>query len=222
MRLALFDLDNTLLLGDSDHAWPEYLITIGALDEESFRQRNDGFFSQYQAGTLDIYEFLDFQLSPLARYPKAQLVAWRDTFLTEIIDPMIVDEAHRLVETHRRAGDLLVIITATNRFITAPIAERFGIDNLIATEIEEIDGQYTGRLTGIPCFQAGKVKRLADWLENRNTSLETFETSYFYSDSINDLPLLEAVTSPVAVNADAKLTALATERNWPIIRFGQS
>ena len=219
MELALFDLDNTLLSGDSDHAWADYLVTVGALDGEEQRRRNDKFLVEYQNGTLDIHAFLDFQLKPLAAYPKDRLIAWRSDFLSRIIAPMITDDALALVDQHRRRNDLMVVITATNRFVTEPIVNRFGIPHLIATELEEQNGRYTGKPAGTPSFREGKVLRLNAWLAARGQSLTSFERSYFYTDSINDLPLLRAVTNPVAVNPDGLLEKTAVENGWPVIRF---
>ena len=219
MTLALFDLDNTLLSGDSDHAWMEFLGRRGIVDAAHFNHLNDRFYTEYQAGTLDIQAFLDFQLAPLAAHPRAQLDAWHAEYLQERILPMISGHSRALVETHRQRGDTLVIITATNRFVTAPIAEVFGIPHLLATEPEETaSGDFTGRTVGIPCFQAGKVQRLRVWLETQGLEWgPSLQDSTFYSDSHNDLPLLEAVARPVAVDPDPRLRALAEQRDWPIL-----
>jgi HAD superfamily hydrolase (TIGR01490 family) len=215
MKLVLFDLDNTLLAGDSDFEWAQFLIEQGVLDREVYEARNQAFFDQYKAGTLDIYEFLDFQLKPLARHPRAQLEAWHREFMQRKIVPIIRDSARALVEHHR--GDLCAVITATNSFVTAPIAREFGVEHLIATEPEELDGAFTGQVTDIPCFREGKVQRLESWLETQGRALASFEESWFYSDSHNDLPLLTRVTHPVAVDPDDSLRQYAEAYGWPII-----
>ncbi len=214
MALALFDLDNTLLGGDSDYLWGRFLVEQGIVDGDSYERENQRFYDQYKAGTLDIQAFLAFSLAPLAEHPPAQLYAWREQFLTRMIDPIVLPQAQALVERHRAAGDTLLIITATNRFVTAPIAARFGIAHLIATEVEMDGERYTGRSTGIPCFKAGKVLRLQHWLTEQQANLQD---SWFYSDSHNDLPLLEQVTHPVVVDPDDTLTQQARSRDWPII-----
>jgi HAD superfamily hydrolase (TIGR01490 family) len=215
MKLALFDLDNTLLAGDSDFEWAQFLIEQGVLDREIYEARNLDFYEQYKAGTLDIHEFLDFQLKPLARHPRAVLDAWHGEFMERKIRPIIRDSARTLVERH--AGDLRVLITATNSFVTAPIAREFGIENLIATEPAEHGGQFTGGVTDIPCFRDGKVQRLDSWLASRGLGLSSFDESWFYSDSLNDLPLLERVTHPVAVDPDETLRTYAEAHGWSII-----
>lgn len=202
MSLAIFDLDNTLLNGDSDHAWGEFLCRRGIVDEAHYRASNDHFLRQYQQGTLDIHEFLNFALRPLADHPREQLAEWHAEFMHSCIEPMILPRAEALLEEHRARGDFLLIITATNSFVTAPIAQRLGVDELLATEPEELDGRFTGRVAGTPCFQQGKVERLHRWLADREHRLEG---SSFYSDSRNDLPLLELVDHPVAVNPDPVL-----------------
>lgn len=214
MRLAIFDLDKTLLQGDSDHAWGEFLCNKGVVDPVEYREANDRFFEHYQQGTLDIHEFLGFALHPLTRFPLADLQRWHSEFMHSCIEPMISQKSLALLEQHRTAGDYLLIITATNAFITRPIAERLGVDHLLATEPEMRDGVYTGEISGTPCFQAGKVERLHEWLQETGYSLTG---SYFYSDSCNDLPLLEVVDNPVAVNPDARLSDIARTRMWPII-----
>ncbi len=214
MALALFDLDNTLLNGDSDHSWGMYLADIGAVDAERQKNQQDFFYQQYLDGKLDIYEFCEFQFSVLTQYPLAQLHAWRDDFLETVIEPMIINGKANLLEKHRAAGDDLVIITATNDFITAPIAKRLGVASLLATQAEFINGRYTGKLVGTPCYQDGKVTRLNVWLDQQDIK---FENSYFYSDSINDLPLLKLVDTPIAVTPDDKLRNHAAEFNWQII-----
>lgn len=214
MALAAFDLDNTLLAGDSDYLWGQFLCEQGVVDAETYRRKNRQFYEQYKRGDLNIDECLAFQLEPLARHDMDALLQWRDTFLTRGIDPIILPAGRRLIERHRNRGDDVVIITATNRFITAPIAERLGITDLLATEPELRDGRYTGRAQGVPCFQAGKVTRLNMWLREREQSLDG---SWFYSDSQNDLPLLEAVDHPVAVDPDEILERTARERQWPVL-----
>ena len=215
MKLVLFDLDNTLLAGDSDFEWAQFLIEQGVLDREVYEARNQYFYDQYKAGTLDIHEFLDFQLKPLARHPRSVLDAWHREFMQRKILPMIRDSARDLVERHR--SDLRALITATNSFVTAPIAREFGIEHLIATVPEELDGEFTGHVTDIPCFREGKVQRLASWLETQGRDLASFEQSWFYSDSLNDLPLLEHVTHPVAVDPDETLRAHAQAHGWPVM-----
>ncbi len=217
-RLALFDLDNTLIPIDSDVAWAQHLVDLGVVERDWYSRRNDYFYEQYKAGTLDIHEFLDFQLAPLAAHPPEQLFAWRDDFMATRIRPHLTKAARALVDEHLNAGDLVAIVTATNTFVTAPIAEAFGIAHLIGTDLEQTpEGHFTGKPLGLPCFQAGKIVRVAQWLATRDTALEEFETSFFYSDSRNDLPLLGRVTHPVAVNPDATLEAHAKAEGWPVI-----
>jgi HAD superfamily hydrolase (TIGR01490 family) len=217
MNLALFDLDNTLLAGDSDFQWAQFLIEQRALDRELHEARNLEFYEQYKAGTLDIHEFLDFQLKPLARHSRSQLDAWHREFMTQKILPLIAPGARNLIERHQLDGDLCIIITATNSFVTAPIAQALGIDNLIATEPEQKNGEFTGQVSGVPCFREGKITRLEDWLNQHNLTWLSFLQSWFYSDSLNDLPLLGKVTHPVAVDPDATLKSYAKENGWPII-----
>jgi HAD superfamily hydrolase (TIGR01490 family) len=214
MRLALFDLDNTLLGGDSDHAWGDYLCERGILDTATYKTRNDEFYQDYLAGTLDLTAYLNFTLEILGRTEMAQLDEWHRDFMRDCIEPIMLPKALELIAKHREAGDKLVVITATNRFVTAPIVARLGIDTLLATECEIVDGRYTGRTTDVPCFREGKVTRLNRWLEENHFGLED---SYFYSDSLNDLPLLEKVANPVAVDPDPKLRAEAESRGWPVI-----
>lgn len=213
--LVLFDLDNTLLAGDSDFEWAQFLIEQGAVDREVYEARNQEFYDQYRAGTLDIHAFLDFQLKPLSRHPRAQLEAWHREFMVRKIRPIVRQKARGLIARH--SEDLCAVITATNSFVTAPIARELGFEHLIATEPEEINGEFTGAVRGIPCFREGKVARLEAWLSSRGTSLEAFEGSWFYSDSLNDLPLLERVTNPVAVDPDDTLRAHAKSHGWPVI-----
>lgn len=215
MHLALFDLDNTLLAGDSDFEWAQFLIDRGVLDRNTYEARNQAFYDQYKAGTLDIREFLDFQLKPLSQHPRKVLDGWHGEYMKERILPMIRDSARALVDKHR--GEVCVIITATNSFVTAPIAREFGIEHLIATEPEVRDGAYTGGFSGTPCFREGKVERLEAWLAERGESLKNVVKSTFYSDSRNDLPLLEQVGHPVAVDPDPALRAHALAHGWPVI-----
>jgi HAD superfamily hydrolase (TIGR01490 family) len=213
-RLALFDLDNTLLESDSDYAWAQFLIEEGVLHPEDYHAKNQWFYERYKDGTLDIHEFLAFQLAPIAGVPRAKLDAWHADFMQRKIRPMIFPKAVALIESH--ADALTAIVTATNRFITAPIAEELGVPHLLATDIEEVDGVFTGRPRGTPTFREGKIRRVEEWLGERGRRLEDFE-SWFYSDSLNDLPLLERVTHPVAVDPDATLGAHAAARGWPVI-----
>jgi HAD superfamily hydrolase (TIGR01490 family) len=219
-RLVLFDLDNTLLAGDSDFEWAQFLIEQGVLDREVYEARNQAFYDQYRAGTLDIHEFLDFQLKPLSRHPRRVLDEWHRRFMAARMLPLIRASARALVAKHR--NDVRVIITATNSFVTAPIAREFGIEHLIATEPEVRDGEFTGSVAGIPCFQEGKVRRLESWLERRGETLASYDASWFYSDSFNDLPLLQRVTHPVVVDPDERLRAHAGTRTWPIISLGEA
>ncbi|RLJ18675.1 HAD-IB family hydrolase [bacterium endosymbiont of Escarpia laminata] len=216
MALALFDLDNTLLAGDSDYLWGTWLVENGVVDGEFYERENERFYQEYKEGRLDILEFLRFSLRPLRDHEPDQLLKWRATFLTDKIDPIISSSARQLLQKHRDAGDELMIITATNAFVTAPIAERFGVKNLIATEPEIINGHYTGEVTGEPCFQSGKVNRLNQWLAKKGMDLRG---SWFYSDSHNDIPLLERVDHPVAVDPDEALVRHAGEKGWPILRL---
>jgi HAD superfamily hydrolase (TIGR01490 family) len=214
-RLVLFDLDNTLLAGDSDFEWAQFLIEQGVLDREVYAARNQEFYDQYRAGVLDICEFLDFQLKPLARHPRTVLDAWHREFMTSRILPIIRPAARKLVARH--ACDLRIIISATNTFVTAPIAAEFGIAELIATEPEQRNGEFTGGVCGTPCFREGKVERLESWLAGRNRTLASYAESWFYSDSHNDLPLLSRVTHAVAVDPDETLRAHAQRQGWPVI-----
>jgi len=216
MALALFDLDHTLLSGDSDHAWGHFLAERGVVDPERFIQRSDHYLVEYDAGRLDIGEFLEFQTAPLVAERYERLLALREEFIEHRIPPLISDAARTLVASHRAAGHTLAIITATNDFITRPIAGLFGIDHLIATELEHVEGAFTGRIIGAPCFREGKIDKLREWLAARG---EELAGSWFYSDSRNDLPLLELVDHPVAVNPDPVLEAEAGRRGWPIHRF---
>ena len=218
-RLTLFDLDNTLLAGDSDYGWAQFLIAAGVLDGEDYERRNAEFFADYRAGRLDIRAFLDFQLKPLAEHEPERLLEWRERFLAEKIRPMLLPRAQAQVAERLAAGDLVAVVTATNSFITAPITELYGIPHLIATEPEMVAGRFTGRTAGTPCFQAGKLARVQDWLGGLGLSLGAFSGSWFYSDSHNDLPLLCAVSHPVAVDPDPVLARHAGERGWPIVSW---
>ena len=217
MRLALFDLDNTLLAGDSDYEWGQFLIDQGVLDRDEYEAQNRAYYDQYVAGTLDIHEYLGFALRPLATHEPADLDRWHAEFMRLRITPMITPAARRLVDEHSRRGDLCAIITATNSFVTAPIAREFGVRHLIATEPETRAGRFTGRVAGTPCFREGKVARLDEWLQAQGRRLGDFESSVFYSDSHNDLPLLERVTRPVAVDPDEALAAEARRRRWAVM-----
>lgn len=214
MSLAIFDLDNTLINGDSDHAWGEFLCEKGIVDKEEYGRANDYFYQQYVNGGLDINEFLEFALRPLAQMPKAELDALHEQFMQDKIAAMMLPKAKELLANHKAAGDCLLIITATNRFVTEPIAKALAVDEMLATEAEMIDGEYTGKVTDTPCFQEGKVTRLQQWLKNNDFDLEG---SYFYSDSHNDLPLLKIVDNPVAVNPDETLEQYAAEQLWPVL-----
>ncbi len=214
MGLAIFDLDNTLLDGDSDYLWGVFLSDKGVVDRDYYERENRRFYDDYKAGTLDIRAFLRFSLRPLSENTPEALEAWRTEFLRERIDPIILPAARVLIDGHRRSGDTLVIVTATNAFVTSPIAERFGIEHLIATEPEMVDGRYTGEVAGEPSYREGKVTRLRQWLAAHGESLAG---SVFYSDSHNDIPLLERVDHPVAVDPDAELAARAERSGWRVI-----
>jgi len=214
VALAIFDLDNTLLAGDSDHAWGEFLVEQKLVDEQSFKEKNTYYFEQYLAGKLDVFKHQEFILEPLTQHPLEKLHAAREHFLETIIKPMITQKGLDLLQEHKAKGDYLLIITATNAFVTHPIAELLGVDDIIATDPEVVDGQYTGKVAGTPSFQHGKVTRLDNWLKQNQLSLEG---SYFYSDSHNDLPLLEKVDHPVAVDADPQLTEVAKDKGWSLI-----
>ncbi len=217
MNLALFDLDNTLLSGDSDFEWSQFLVDRGVLDRELFEAKNLAFYEQYKAGTLDIAEFLDFQLKPLSRHARKVLDEWHEEFMRRKVRPMMGQAARDLVAKHRSAGDLCVIVTATNSFVTAPIAREFGVEHLIATDPEEVHGEFTGRVAGVPSFREGKVVRMEQWLAKRGWNWGSFAETWFYSDSLNDLPLLSKVHNPVAVDPDATLRAHADKEGWKVI-----
>lgn len=216
-NLALFDLDNTLLAGDSDYNWSLFLIKQGLLDEKTHHERNEQFYLDYKNGNLDIYKFLAFQLKPLSEHSVADLNALHAKYMDSVIRPMMTQKAQDLVNQHKAQGDLCLVITATNSFVTKPIAQAYGIAHLIGTDPEMVNGAYTGGVAGVPSFQEGKVTRLKQWLAERGQELADFEQSYFYSDSHNDLPLMKLVTHPVAVDADAKLTDYALQHGWPHI-----
>jgi HAD superfamily hydrolase (TIGR01490 family) len=216
MTLALFDLDNTLLAGDSDYLWGQFLVKNRMVDGPMFEKENLRFYEEYAAGVLDIQAYLTFQLGVLAQHDKEKIDRMRGRFLEEMILPIIAVKSRSVLEKHRDQGDTLVIITATNRFVTTPIAQELEVEHLIATGVEIIDGQYTGRPIGTPCFQEGKVTLLKQWLQQNQGDLLG---SYFYSDSHNDLPLLKVVDNPVAVDPDKQLSKYAQENNWPIISF---
>lgn len=214
MNLSLFDLDNTLLAGDSDHLWGQFLVDTGVVDGHAFARANDHFHGQYQDGTLDIFEYQRFILKPLVDNAIPHMQALRARFVADYIQPVVARHATALIQAHRAQGNVIVIITATNRFITQPIAELLGIEHLIATEPEMVDGRYTGQVAGTPSFQDGKIERLAAWRETRP---ETFAHTYFYSDSHNDLPLLRQADTAVAVDPDPQLSGAAEQAGWPII-----
>jgi HAD superfamily hydrolase (TIGR01490 family) len=214
LSLAIFDLDNTLIAGDSDYLWGKFLTEKGLVDADFYEQENQRFYDEYKKGTLDIYEFLSFSLEPLSRYDMETLDELHRDFMQQMIEPIMLPRGKELIEKHRNAGDILMIITATNRFVTAPIARSLNIEHLLATEPEIAEGRYTGGVTDIPCYKEGKVERLENWLEKNQVALEN---SWFYSDSHNDLPLLGKVTHPVAVDPDSILEAHARVHSWPII-----
>lgn len=214
MTLAIFDLDNTLLSGDSDHAWGEFLIREGIVDEITYKKANDEFYEDYKRGELDIFAYLEFALEPLTRFSISELNELHRKFMDDFVTPMMQPKAQALLADHRARGHFLLIITATNLFVTGPIAKALGVDGILATNPEIKDNRFTGKVAGIPCYQHGKVARLESWLEENDYNLEG---SYFYSDSINDLPLLEKVEHPVAVDPCDRLTQVAQEKNWPII-----
>ncbi|SCU82657.1 Phosphoserine phosphatase SerB [Cupriavidus necator] len=221
MNLALFDLDHTLIPTDSDHEWGRFLVRLGVVDEATYRQKNDEFYGHYKAGTLDIQAFLRFALAPLAANPRDRLDAMRVRFMHEVIDPVITPQARALVYKHLEAGDLCAVVTATNSFVTAPIATAFGIKHLIATEPATVDGkpesQYTGEVEGVPSFREGKITRVEAWLRSQGAQWDHFEKTTFYSDSANDLPLLEKVSEPIATNPDDRLRHHAAAAGWRIM-----
>ncbi len=217
MNLALFDLDNTLLSGDSDFEWAQFLITKGVLDREVHEAANLAFYEEYKAGTLDIHAFLDFQLAPLARHDRAELDTWHREFMATRILPLIGAAARSLVQRHLADGDLCALVTATNSFVTGPICREFGIAHLIATIPAHENGRFTGKPRGTPSFKAGKIERVEAWLESMGGWWGSFAESWFYSDSLNDLPLLQTVSHPVAVDPDDTLRTQASQNGWPIL-----
>ena len=219
MELVLFDLDNTLLAGDSDFEWAQFLISKGVLDRELYEARNAAFYDQYRAGTLDIHEFLNFQLAPLARHSRSELDTWHAEFMTRQIRPRLSDGARALVNGHLETGSLCAIVTATNSFITGPIARELDIPHLVATIPAQQDGEFTGKPRGTPAFREGKIERVERWLEELGLYLGSFRRTTFYSDSLNDLPLLNRVSNPVAVDPDPTLEAHARAHNWHIMHL---
>jgi HAD superfamily hydrolase (TIGR01490 family) len=217
MNLVLFDLDNTLLVGDSDFEWAQFLISKGVLDREVHEARNQQFYDDYKAGTLDIHAFLDFQLAPLSRHPRGELDDWHREFMATRIRPMICAPARDLVRRHVDDGSLCAVVTATNSFVTGPIAREFGIPHLVATVPAHEGGRFTGKPRGTPAFKAGKIERVEAWLESLGLWWGAFEQSWFYSDSLNDLPLMSKVTHPVAVDPDDTLRDHARNAGWPVI-----
>lgn len=218
MNLAIFDLDHTLLAGDSDNEWPKFLMQKGIVDAAFVEKKNHKFYRDYQNGCLNIDEFLAFQLAPLARFSRSELDALHAEYLETFIRPLMSDKARALVKQHQAAGDELLVISATNEFIITPIAREFGIENVIGVALEtDAQGNYTGRYVGTPSFKEGKITRLYEWLKQRGQTLQDFEKVYFYSDSHNDIPLLDLATHPTAVNPDAKLLAYAQQKGWPVI-----
>jgi len=214
LGLAIFDLDNTLLKGDSDYLWGQFLVEQGLVDQAYFESENQRFYDEYKAGVLDIHEFLAFSLKPLSEYPLTELMHWHEKFMAEKIDSIMLPAAQVLLQRHRERGDTLMIITATNGFVTRPIAARLGVETILATEPELRDGHYTGKVAGIPTFREGKVVRLDEWLAGSGHDLED---SWFYSDSHNDLPLLEMVSHPVAVDPDETLEQHARMKGWRVM-----
>ena len=221
MQLALFDLDHTLLPIDSDVEWARFLVRLGVVDGPVYGQRNEYFAQQYEAGTLNIVEFLDFQLAPLAQHPIAVLDSWHRQFMSEVIVPSIKPAARELVATHTAQGDLCALVTATNEFVTGPIARELGLAHLLATGIERVGDRYTGQPDGVPCFREGKISKTQAWLGQLGHSLADFERSWFYSDSANDLPLMERVTDPVATNPDSRLKQHALNHGWRVLQLFQ-
>ena len=220
MKLALFDLDGTLLPTDSDHAFGEFMVEIGWVDAGGWRARNDEFYAQYQAGTLVLAEYLDFATSAWRGRPLADAEAARERFMREVIGPQLRPNAKALVTEHLQAGDLVAVVTATNEFVTAPIARAFGVEHLLAVELERDDnGLFTGRSVGVPTFREGKVTRVEAWLAAMDRRWADFDDVLFYSDSTNDLPLLERVHTPIATNPTPALEAIASERGWRILKL---
>lgn len=216
MNLTLFDLDGTLIPVDSDHAFGGFMVDVGWVDGAVWGAKNDEFFAQYNAGTLDLPAYVNFATSAWRSRPLEEALAMRERFMAEVMKPALRPEAVALVEQHRAAGDLIALVTATNEFVTAPIAEAFGIEHLIAVKlVRDADGRYTGGVDGVPSFREGKIRRVNDWLEGLGAQWRDFERVNFYSDSTNDLPLLERVSHPVATNPSPSLAQIARERGWP-------
>lgn len=211
MTLAIFDLDHTLINEDSDYLWGKYLVDNQIVDPAYYKKKNEQFYDDYQTGTLDIEKYLDFSLQPLAEHSMAQLHAWRDDFVSNVIKPVIAKKTPQLIQQHKDEGHTLIIVSATNRFVTEPIAQLLGISNLLSTEPEIVNKQYTGKYIGIPTFKEGKIKALNQWMKKNGHDLDG---SYFYSDSINDLPLLEITTHPIVVSPDERLKAISLKNNW--------
>jgi len=216
MSLAIFDLDNTLIGGDSDFLWGEFIGEEGIVDANAYRKKNEYFYQQYDLGTLDIYAWLEFCLEPLTRYSMTELQELHHRFMIQKIEPILLDKAQNCINRHKERGDTVLVITASTSFVTAPIVKKYGINHLLATEPEIKAGRYTGGVSGIPCFQSGKVDKLMPWLQKNE---ETLTGSTFYSDSHNDLPLLELVDNPVAVNADKILTQIAEKKGWEVLNW---
>ncbi len=219
MSLAIFDLDNTLIGGDSDFLWGEFIGEEGIVDANAYRKKNEYFYQQYDLGTLDIYAWLEFCLEPLTRYSMTELQELHHRFMIQKIEPILLDKAQNCINRHKERGDTVLVITASTSFVTAPIVKKYGINHLLATEPEIKAGRYTGGVSGIPCFQAGKIDKLMPWLQKNE---ETLTGSTFYSDSHNDLPLLELVDNPVAVNADKILTQIAEKKGWKVLNWGNT
>ncbi|MCW5655695.1 HAD family hydrolase [Hydrogenophaga sp.] len=220
MRLALFDLDHTLIPLDSDHAWGEFTVDLGWRDADSFSRANDGFYADYKAGTLDIHAYVRFATGAVREHGQAQARQAHERFMQQVIRPAMTDTATALVRAHQAAGDEVVIVTATNEFVTRPIAHAFGVDELIAIELQtDARGEFTGDIKGVPSFREGKVARVEQWLAARGLDWSRVQHSTFYSDSINDLPLLEKVHEPVATNPDARLRAVALDKGWRILHL---
>lgn len=220
MKLALFDLDHTLIPLDSDHAWGAFTVTLGWRDPQTFADANDRYYAQYKAGTLDIHDYVRFAIGAVRERGQAAALAAHQAFMRTVIGPAIGERAQALVRSHQARGDTVLIVTATNEFVTRPIAQAFGVSELIAIDLErDAAGNPTGAIRGTPSFREGKVARVEQWLAARGLDWSRVEHSTFYSDSINDLPLLDKVHEPVATNPDARLTAIAAERGWRILNL---
>ena len=222
-QLALFDLDHTLLPIDSDHEWGRFLVKLGVVDADHYASENERFYADYKAGRLDIYGFLEFALKPLSEHSREQLNIWHAQFMQEMILPNLRQSALDLVKKHQDQGDLCCVVTATNSFVTKPIVKAFGINDIVATEPEVIGdpetGNFSGKVSGTPNFKEGKVTRVTHWLESKQLNWDSLNNSYFYSDSINDLPLMEKVKHPIPTNPDERLRQKASERNWPVLEL---